>query len=651
MPYVKAQLSVPQIEDANGNPASGYTISSYIWDTSTPTPMYTSSAGAGSATSFTLNSLGQPQSAGGTAVDIFLDTDVTYKFIIRDAGNQPVGPTIGPINASDGTASTITFLQSGTGAVERDANAKMGEIVSVRDFGARGDGITDDTAEIQAALAAAASARLLFPAGSYKYNGSAISVTNSIVIEGDGPELSEITLTDTQTRNFLTFSGVDGVILRNIKIRGEYTSGTSYSGYTTLAFRNSSNILLDNVVIEDVYSTGLYLADVTNVHVRDCDIGALANAIGHNDDATGSSGIYVSNTKLRDFVVGGFQAESDDSSFVVQGVFLTDLEIIGRGKAISSYGFSFTKDQVTNASDFEKYKDIHVSNVRVSDVFQTSVVRGAQGFFCNNIRATGVVRGFELGQGNAVKDVYLTDIDISSDFSSNATGIVGYVGFGTVASNNIHIERIKITGVCTSTATIYMDVASFTLNGFELDGDGTAAGRAIQTLTSVSYADISGGNIHDYGSYGMLVNGTSTAKIRIHDNLIYGGSTTLANGIFISSTSSNIQVYDNDISDGITTKLTKSNSQHWNNVGYSPLFGSTTFNPPNILAAGYTTTSVTCTGAVAGDYAEVSFDNINSGIFITAEAGSNSVLVQFYNANAVASDMGSGTLRVTVTKA
>lgn len=155
MPYVKAQLSVPQIEDANGNPASGYTISSYLWDTSTPTPMYTSSAGAGSATSFTLNSLGEPQTAGGTACDIFLDTGVTYKFIIRDAGNQPVGPTIGPINASDGTASTITFLQSGTGAIEREANAKMAEIVSITDFdGVDETGADNSTTGILAAIAA-----------------------------------------------------------------------------------------------------------------------------------------------------------------------------------------------------------------------------------------------------------------------------------------------------------------------------------------------------------------------------------------------------------------------------------------------------------------------------------------------------------------
>lgn len=109
MSYTKTQLSVPQLEDANGNPASGYTISSYIWDTSTPTPMYTSSAGDGSATSFTLNSLGQPQTGGGTAVDIFLDSAIVYKFIIRDAGGVQVGPTIGPISAGRADDDSVTL--------------------------------------------------------------------------------------------------------------------------------------------------------------------------------------------------------------------------------------------------------------------------------------------------------------------------------------------------------------------------------------------------------------------------------------------------------------------------------------------------------------------------------------------------------------
>ena len=96
--YGKAQLAIPQVVDVNGAPAVGYTIYSYVWDTSTPLSMYTDSNGSGAATSFTLNSLGQPQNGGGTAVDIFLKTGNRYKFIIKDADGAQVGATIGPVD-------------------------------------------------------------------------------------------------------------------------------------------------------------------------------------------------------------------------------------------------------------------------------------------------------------------------------------------------------------------------------------------------------------------------------------------------------------------------------------------------------------------------------------------------------------------------
>lgn len=72
------------------------------------------------------------------------------------------------LEAVDGTGTAPgEFLQSGVGAAPRSLQSKVGEVVSVNDFGAKGDGITDDTAAVKAAITAAAGACVNFPNGTY----------------------------------------------------------------------------------------------------------------------------------------------------------------------------------------------------------------------------------------------------------------------------------------------------------------------------------------------------------------------------------------------------------------------------------------------------------------------------------------------------
>lgn len=115
--------------------------------------------------------------------DIYLDPEITYRrrIVYGDGTIHDVDPLPGGI--VDGNS--VSFIQAGTGAVVRTMQDKAREIVSVKDFGAVGDGVTNDRIAIQAAFNSGAK-KVVFPNGTYSVTGGGLTVPNWLHVAGEG---------------------------------------------------------------------------------------------------------------------------------------------------------------------------------------------------------------------------------------------------------------------------------------------------------------------------------------------------------------------------------------------------------------------------------------------------------------------------------
>jgi hypothetical protein len=99
--------------------------------------------------------------------DTFSISGSTLTFTEAPPLNSAIEFIVGnAVTSITGDASAITYDQGGTGAQERTVKSKLQETVSVKDFGAVGDGVADDYLAIQAAVDSGAK-RIYFPAGTY----------------------------------------------------------------------------------------------------------------------------------------------------------------------------------------------------------------------------------------------------------------------------------------------------------------------------------------------------------------------------------------------------------------------------------------------------------------------------------------------------
>ncbi len=90
---------------------------------------------------------------------------------------------------------TTNFPVNASGA-DRTLTQRFSDVVNVKDYGAVGDGNTDDSVALTtaAAMAAAGSSALYFPSGNYIYTGTGIPTLPTAII-GEGQDVSIVTIT------------------------------------------------------------------------------------------------------------------------------------------------------------------------------------------------------------------------------------------------------------------------------------------------------------------------------------------------------------------------------------------------------------------------------------------------------------------------
>lgn len=96
-----------------------------------------------------------------------------------------VNYTIGASTSLSVNASSVLYNEGSTNAVNRNVEQKLQETVSVKDFGAVGDGVVDDTDAINNAIASG-SKQIYFPSGTYKVTSALVITGNYINLTGDG---------------------------------------------------------------------------------------------------------------------------------------------------------------------------------------------------------------------------------------------------------------------------------------------------------------------------------------------------------------------------------------------------------------------------------------------------------------------------------
>ena len=504
------------------------------------------------------------------------DSDMAASGTNKKATAQLLANELGKLTNVTATGSTTA----------RSLANRFADVVNVKDFGAKGDGVTDDTASI--VLAASSGNRIYFPSGTYIFSNSTMPLEFDFIGAGAG-KTTILWKAASASSNMMNLSGVVDVRLTDITIdsnRQNQTDSTGYYGAVGGTIGDGSKIIFDRVEFKNGRITDVILNGPTGasqfaiVEFNQCQFydGLVGDSTRAAQAVSVSEGIRLSATG------NTFRQPNGPASYGRGGLIM---QRPGGSTSLSWGQFS------ANNNKFDNFGRGTSAALGCIYVYSGSEATTIWGNILTNSYGTAITVKADCGPTSVVGNTINTSFGANSAamaFFAQADIYTSSIGRDFVITDNTirNPEQDSIffdgerNGLSDLTnAIINNNICDGGLRGIRFRNVKTIKikGNVISNTTGVAiaggdcsgYIDISGNTI-DTGLVGIDVNGsTSSARFCIANNNI---SSLAAIAFKLQTTVQSFCINNNDVS-GCTTAFDTRGSIEFSTICSNIIRGET----------------------------------------------------------------------------
>jgi len=385
-----------------------------------------------------------------------------------------------------GTTSSdmVNYTANGAGAGNtRTVQSKLNETVSVKDFGAVGDGVTDDTAAIQAALAAASN--VFIPAGVYVIS-SPLTLSNNHKLIGAGYDNTRIAASPSVAfyEGAIDLDNIGDCYLADFSM---YHSANTTS-YGLMVRGSSYRIVVERLRIYGFGANFCCAGDLSVSSPGTCNDITFRDCVTH--DSTGSFGIVfndtdralVDNINAYSCYTDGIKLRKKTNNIkIVNGISRNNGTGPSNGNGLDVYagGYNVT---VSNLEAYSNDGDgIYVKTGDLNDTDRANYGDVAKVSLVNCVCHSNTNNGYQISRnsGSSPTDPLVNDVQVIGGrfFNNSANGasirgrniqLIGgsynnnqQLGITIAQSVDVHVNGVVNYANCQDGASLYgMQIAS-----------------------------------------------------------------------------------------------------------------------------------------------------------------------------------------------